>query len=92
MTKGVGEPKASKRKESKKHRKRYAQTIFHDWCKSCGICWSFCPKKVISPEDGGTPVIVRPDDCNGCRFCELHCPDFAITILERDAEGEENRS
>jgi 2-oxoglutarate ferredoxin oxidoreductase subunit delta len=35
----------------------------------------------------GAPVIERPDDCIGCRFCELHCPDFAITVKERSGTG-----
>jgi 2-oxoglutarate ferredoxin oxidoreductase subunit delta len=78
--------RASKRKRSGKARQLYHQTIFRDWCKACGICSAFCPKKVIGRDNTGMPVIKRPDDCIGCRFCELHCPDFAITIQERDGE------
>ncbi|MBW2195549.1 MAG: 4Fe-4S binding protein [Deltaproteobacteria bacterium] len=58
--------------------------IFRDWCKACGICSAFCPKNVISMDQTGAPVIEHPDDCIGCLFCELHCPDFAITIRERN--------
>ena len=69
----------------KKPKKKYTQTIFQDWCKSCGICAAFCPRKVIVQNDNGLPEISDPDLCIGCRFCELHCPDFAITIkLKRD--------
>ena len=75
-------------KQIKRSKKRYDQVVFRDWCKACGICSAFCPKKVIGCDDAGEPVVVRPDDCIGCRFCELHCPDFAITIIDRD-EGEE---
>ncbi len=64
--------------------KKYNQIIFRDWCKACGICSAFCPKNVISEDQTGAPIIERPDDCIGCRFCELHCPDFAITIRERN--------
>ena len=80
----------SKKKPSKKVKKLYDQTIFQGWCKACGICSAFCPKEVIGRDDTGAPVIERPDACIGCRFCEFHCPDFAITILERDGEGKRN--
>ncbi len=65
-------------------KKLYSQSIFRDWCKACGICIAFCPKNVIGKNEAGEPVIERPDDCIGCRFCETHCPDFAITIVERN--------
>jgi 2-oxoglutarate ferredoxin oxidoreductase subunit delta len=64
-------------------RKAYEQVIFRDWCKACGICSAFCPKKVIGRDEAGAPVIERPEECIACRFCEIHCPDFAITIRER---------
>ena len=50
-------------------------------CKACGICVELCPRAAVfdsSPD--GTPVVARLEDCNGCRSCELHCPDFAIRI------------
>ena len=79
-------------KKSKNPKKLYDQIIFQDWCKGCGICSAFCPKKVIGSGENGKPVIERPDDCNGCRFCEIHCPDFAINIKERHAQPEGNSS
>ncbi len=69
--------------KGKSHKKNYDQKIFRDWCKSCGLCEAFCPKSVFGRDDMGNPVIERSDDCVGCRFCEQHCPDFAITITER---------
>jgi 2-oxoglutarate ferredoxin oxidoreductase subunit delta len=72
-----------KQELDKKGIKLFRQTIFSDWCKACGICIAFCPKEVFDRDEEGKPVAERPDDCNGCRFCELHCPDFAITIGER---------
>jgi len=71
---------------SRKTGKHYSQSIFRDWCKKCGICSSFCPKNVIGRDEGGWPVFERPEDCIGCRFCELHCPDFAITVHEIDPD------
>jgi 2-oxoglutarate ferredoxin oxidoreductase subunit delta len=77
----------SNKKSAKKPKIHYDQFIFRDWCKMCGICSAFCPKGVIGQDEIGMPVIERPDDCIGCRFCELHCPDFAITIKERKSES-----
>jgi len=67
----------------KKGKKLFVQKIFEDWCKSCGICIAFCPGKVFEENENGMPVIVDADACTGCRFCEFHCPDFALTIHER---------
>nr|MBF0222032.1 4Fe-4S binding protein [Desulfobulbaceae bacterium] len=67
----------------KKEKRLYTQKIFLDWCKGCGICIAFCPKNVFEPGVNGKPVIVNPDSCIGCNFCEQHCPDFAISIEDR---------
>lgn len=74
-------------KKEKPRKQHYDQIIFRDWCKACGICSAFCPKEVIGKDKKGAPVIERPDECIGCRFCELHCPDFAITVIERPEKG-----
>jgi len=78
----TSETSASESPASKKGKKHFTQFIFRDWCKACGICSAFCPKGVIGKSATGEPVIEHPDACIGCRFCELHCPDFAITIRE----------
>ena len=67
-----------------KAKKQYDIVILQAWCKSCGICVAFCPKKVIGTDEMGNPVVEHPEDCSGCRFCELHCPDFAIAVKERE--------
>ncbi|MBW2285189.1 MAG: 4Fe-4S binding protein [Deltaproteobacteria bacterium] len=56
------------------------------------MCIAFCPKKVIGKDDAGTPEFLHPEDCIGCRFCELHCPDFAITIEEHSESSKETTS
>lgn len=67
----------------KKGVKLFTQTVYANWCKSCGICIALCPKKVYDTNDTGGPVVARPDNCIGCRICEVHCPDFAMSITER---------
>ena len=78
--------KLSPIEKNKKAKVYYDPIIFRAWCKSCGICMEFCPEKVIGKDDMGAPLVERPDDCIGCRFCELHCPDFAFTIKERKSK------
>ncbi len=63
-------------------KKKFSQTIYLDWCKACGICIAFCPRRVFDADENGQPLAARPDDCIGCRFCEQHCPDFAISISD----------
>ena len=51
------------------------------WCKGCGICVALCPKKVLGLKDEKVEV-VNGDDCIKCKVCEMHCPDFAISVKE----------
>ncbi|HEY9073931.1 MAG TPA: 4Fe-4S dicluster domain-containing protein [Desulfobaccales bacterium] len=60
----------------------YEIDIFRDWCKSCGICAAFCPRQCIGLDENGAPVVKDARRCTGCRWCELHCPDFAICVKE----------
>ena len=56
------------------------------WCKGCGICAEFCPKKVLKIVKEKVTV-VSLDDCIKCGMCELRCPDYAIYLEEvRDEE------
>jgi 2-oxoglutarate ferredoxin oxidoreductase subunit delta len=84
--KGAGKKAAavkSSRKKPVKKKKHFDVSFYHDWCKACGICMAFCPQKIIEADKNGKPGIVKSDKCVGCRFCEIHCPDFAITVSER---------
>ncbi len=62
-----------------------AHVINEEWCKGCGICVAFCPKKVLEM-DGETVKAVRPEDCIVCRLCEMRCPDLAIEIETEQEE------
>ncbi|MBW1910595.1 MAG: 4Fe-4S binding protein [Deltaproteobacteria bacterium] len=88
----AGNTKTTRRKKTRKPKELYDQIIFRDWCKACGICSAFCPKNVIGRDESGAPVIEHPDDCIGCLFCEIHCPDFAITIKKRHPESKRKSS
>lgn len=63
--------------------------IFSSWCKKCGICISVCPKNVLERGSDGIPFAARPEDCIKCGFCDIHCPDFAISISKKEEEHEE---
>jgi 2-oxoglutarate ferredoxin oxidoreductase subunit delta len=73
----------TKQNLKKKGKKLFEQQIYEDWCKACGICIALCPTEVFEKSETGTPIVKNPDACTGCRFCEFHCPDFAISIQER---------
>jgi 2-oxoglutarate ferredoxin oxidoreductase subunit delta len=62
--------------------REYEIDIFRDWCKSCGICAAFCPRQCLGLDEHGAPVVKDAKRCTGCRWCELHCPDFAICVKE----------
>jgi len=77
----VGSPSPADHPEEKPHRE-YRVNIYRDWCKSCGICVAFCPRQCLSLDAEGNPGVDHAERCTGCRWCELHCPDFAICVRE----------
>lgn len=50
------------------------------WCKGCGICVEFCPKKSLAMGRDGKAHVVNLESCNSCGLCYLRCPDFAIKV------------
>ena len=48
------------------------------WCKGCGICVAFCPKKVLGLKNEKVNIV--NDGCILCGQCELRCPDYAIYV------------
>jgi 2-oxoglutarate ferredoxin oxidoreductase subunit delta len=80
-------PEAQPVQEASPH-KEFEHDIYRAWCKQCGLCAAFCPRGVIELDDTGAPVIAHPERCIGCGWCEVHCPDFAISVRERQDKKE----
>ena len=60
----------------------------HYFCKVCGICVALCPQDVFDSDGRDVPIVARLEACTACRFCELHCPDFAIEVEAAPAPAE----
>jgi 2-oxoglutarate ferredoxin oxidoreductase subunit delta len=58
--------------------------VYNRWCKGCGICVEFCPRKVLKLSADGKAIVAYPEKCTLCRLCEVLCPDFAITVTNKD--------
>lgn len=62
--------------------------IDEHYCKGCGLCIHYCPKKVLGKSNRMNakgyriPCAVMPEKCSKCGTCELICPEFAITLKE----------
>jgi 2-oxoglutarate ferredoxin oxidoreductase subunit delta len=62
-------------------------------CKACDKCVDVCPAGVLvmrpAPDSVlGTMIQVAfAADCIGCNECELVCPDFAIFVADKKADG-----
>ncbi len=53
--------------------------IIKGWCKGCGICVEFCPKNVLTLNEGKVEI-TDIEKCIQCGQCELRCPDYAIYL------------
>lgn len=63
--------------------------IKYDWCKGCGICVEFCPKKILHIINDKVSI-TEEDKCIKCGLCEMRCPDYAIYLEESTCKGDES--
>ncbi|NMB25151.1 MAG: 4Fe-4S binding protein [Firmicutes bacterium] len=63
-------------------------------CKGCGLCVTFCPRKVLELAEEvnskGYRIVsqVHPDRCTGCTICAQMCPDIALTVWRTERSKE----
>ena len=59
-----------------------------DFCKSCGYCVKFCPRKILKMGEeinaNGYPYVMQtdPNTCIGCAICCNMCPEGAIELYK----------
>lgn len=68
-------------KPERSQRKPRGQVIiFGMWCKGCKLCVEFCPTGVLAFNEDDHPIVVKPENCTACHWCDTHCPDLAIVV------------
>ena len=75
--------------ETKKKKETPRIDIFKAWCKACGICVAFCPTGALAKDEAGYPYVKDIEKCINCGWCEIRCPDFAITV-EKKTKGKKD--
>jgi len=64
--------------------------VREDWCKGCNLCIERCPVNALEESDKLNKRGIRPpklkekNECNYCRYCELICPDLALTVIPEE--------
>ncbi|MEG2172733.1 MAG: 4Fe-4S binding protein [Desulfovibrionaceae bacterium] len=61
-----------------------ALTFTTQWCKKCGICVAFCPKKALSLTGLEGKIVHDAALCIACGMCARYCPDLVITVHKED--------
>lgn len=57
-------------------------------CKGCELCIPACLKHIMVMSEkinkkGYHPAKqIKPEECNGCAFCAMICPDIAIEVFK----------
>ena len=76
-------------KPSSQAKRSFKPVINEDACKGCLICVHACErfgagilKESSEVTSMGGVLPYAEGECIGCRWCERHCPDFAISVEE----------
>jgi 2-oxoglutarate ferredoxin oxidoreductase subunit delta len=73
-------------KDVKKKKVEPKIDIYKAWCKACGICVAFCPTEALAKDETGSPYVKDVEKCISCGWCEIRCPDFAITVGKKEKD------
>jgi 2-oxoglutarate ferredoxin oxidoreductase subunit delta len=79
----VKEVNKLKMAEVKKKKEEPKIDIYKAWCKACGICVAFCPTGTLAKDEADYPYVQDIEKCINCGWCEIRCPDFAITVKKK---------
>ena len=78
------------KEKSAKSGPSFKVSIADKFCKGCGYCIKYCPKKVLTAEDGLNAKgyvkvkVANQGECIGCLQCSTVCPEAAITVQKED--------
>lgn len=64
------------------------QITINHWCKQCGLCADFCPKKVFDYTAGHTPVHRQARGRVGCKMCQWRCRISPLRLKRRETKHE----
>lgn len=67
------------------------ENIKTDWCKGCGYCVEWCPKKALVlgknlNRSGYRYIVVDEEKCIVCGICRTVCPDCVFRFVEKEDE------
>jgi len=72
-----------------KTKPKFQVIVDSQYCKGCGLCIHFCPKKELKISEkknskGYFCVEFFGNECTGCLRCALICPDAALKIIRKE--------
>lgn len=75
----------SQEDKSKKRKRKGKVFVNLNFCKGCGYCVEFCPRKVFTMSDsycdrGYHFPEVTNDNCIACKTCEMLCPEICLYV------------
>jgi 2-oxoglutarate ferredoxin oxidoreductase subunit delta len=50
-------------------------------CQHCGVCVDVCPLQCFEKKKDKVEI-TKPNECIGCRSCEVQCPQAALTVKD----------